>query len=905
MRFAWAAVRGRPGRAVVLGLGILVAATGFVLLSSGVSTSAARVRSTVGHNIRPAYDILVRPAGSETPLEQSAGLVQQGFLSGTFGGITLAQWHRIEGIPGVSVAAPIAMLGYTFSFSNVHATLPAMPSGVSREIFKLGLVSRADNGLSRYTQPPSFDYVTRNPVSMQGVESASDLPHGHAKVCAYSGGQPTGLPTSPQSAFSPSTLTTLSCESRRRPLVEQSISFPFLLAAIDPVQEQNLLGLSGAVTKGRYLRESDRWTLRGSGGHRPTRSTKFLYRTLPVLAATQPFADDKVTMTTQQLRTSSERVVRVLRGASAYQQLLRAPEKTVLRRKINLDLVYQRLLRRPLAIDNYWASSPGAYRRLGSRQVAAVPQVNPKSVWATDGYLDGYEPVPMDNQDVGFHRLHERDASSLIQAGNVLSFADLSVVGRVNPALIKGFGALSHVPLTTFAAPVATGANAPTTKRLHDRALTPDENIAGYLQPPPLLLTSINAIGPLLNSTNYSGATATAPISAIQIRCGNLHGSIRNQLTRIGQIAAEIHQQTHLQVDVTAGSSPTNVTVSLPAGQFGRPLLLLHEPWTEKGIAVVVLVALDRKSATLLGLVLLVCVFFLANATYAAVRTRRREIGTLRCLGWSAAEVFRSVLGEIAIVCLLAGVVGCALAAALARALNLGLPLWHVLLVPPAALLLGLLAGTGPAWRASGIAPMDALRPVLRRTRRSKSTGGILRLAFGNLARNPGRALLATTSLSLGVAALTVLLGISYAFQGAVTGDLLGDVVAIQVRSVDYLSATLALVLGIAAVVDVLVLNQRERSQELATLRATGWSDGELARLTVAEGMVMAIAGSTIGAALGLGGAASLAAGALGRLAVAATIAGAGSTLAVAAALLVPAWWTRGLSPSQVLAEET
>lgn len=177
-------------------------------------------------------------------------------------------------------------------------------------------------------------------------------------------------------------------------------------------------------------------------------------------------------------------------------------------------------------------------------------------------------------------------------------------------------------------------------------------------------------------------------------------------------------------------------------------------------------------------------------------------------------------------------------------------------------------------------------------------------LAIGNLRRAPGRAMLATASLALGVAALTVLLGITYAFHGAVTGNLLGDVVAVQVRSVDYISAALAIVLGIAAVVDVLVLNQRERSHELALLRATGWSDGELVRLTVAEGLAMAVFGSVVGAVAGLGAAASLAAGGLNRLAAAAALAAIGSILVIAAALLVPAWWTRSLSPSRVLAEE-
>ncbi len=58
-----------------------------------------------------------------------------------------------------------------------------------------------------------------------------------------------------------------------------------------------------------------------------------------------------------------------------------------------------------------------------------------------------------------------------------------------------------------------------------------------------------------------------------------------------------------------------------------------------------------------------------------------------------------------------------------------------------------------------------------------------------------------------------------------VTGSLLGNVVAVQVRPVDYATTGLVLLRAAAAIADVLVLSMRERAVELVTPRVTGWSE--------------------------------------------------------------------------------
>ena len=95
-RLAWSQLRFRSGRALALLAGMLVAATAFTVLTAAARTAQIRTIGTVSAHFRPAYDILVRPAGARSRLESATGTVQPDFLSGIYGGITMAQYHQIE-----------------------------------------------------------------------------------------------------------------------------------------------------------------------------------------------------------------------------------------------------------------------------------------------------------------------------------------------------------------------------------------------------------------------------------------------------------------------------------------------------------------------------------------------------------------------------------------------------------------------------------------------------------------------------------------------------------------------------------------------------------------------------------------------------------------------------------------
>ena len=100
-------------------------------------------------------------------MESRTGTVQPDFLSGIYGGITMAQYHQIQQIPGVQVAAPIAMVGYAQLEAAMFVPVPAAAlAGSGRQLYRISTTWVSDNGASRVTQPPSYLYVT--PLRLSG-----------------------------------------------------------------------------------------------------------------------------------------------------------------------------------------------------------------------------------------------------------------------------------------------------------------------------------------------------------------------------------------------------------------------------------------------------------------------------------------------------------------------------------------------------------------------------------------------------------------------------------------------------------------------------------------------------------------------------------------------------------------
>jgi ABC-type antimicrobial peptide transport system permease subunit len=198
------------------------------------------------------------------------------------------------------------------------------------------------------------------------------------------------------------------------------------------------------------------------------------------------------------------------------------------------------------------------------------------------------------------------------------------------------------------------------------------------------------------------------------------------------------------------------------------------------------------------GLAIVIGGVGMMNSQLMAVVERTREIGLLRAVGWSSRRVLLMILGESLTVGLLGGVLG--IGAAMLTLLlirewalffgavvNAGL----ILEALSVALVLGMLGGAYPAWRASRLPPVEALRYE------GGSLGGVRRLPIGGMAFQSLWQRSARTLLTLGAIGLTV--GAIMALEAVVRGTMasmtemgLGGGAEIMVRQADIADTSLS-----------------------------------------------------------------------------------------------------------------
>jgi putative ABC transport system permease protein len=927
--FVLGQLRTHRARALALLCVLAVAPAATVLLVSSARTQSLQVRGTLRSSYRVPYDILVRPAGSRTLLERNRGLVQDNYLSGLFGGITLEQLSAIRSIRYVDVAAPIANIGFVQFQATSHVPLEHVVDRAPFQLYRVDYSVVEQDGTTRVPLPGAqYLYYSTLPF----LPRSSDVPVRQS----YRGQtyEPCSGADAYQQETGKSSNVSIACLSSASPGlgydypdpgganltfprgkvgVPQSVQLPLLVAAIDPVAEAKLVGLKKAVVAGRYFQPHE--------GNHLSRSGSLAGESIedvPMLLSSRTFVDARAVATIERLDVPrGANVPKLLASASSVGWLPRLKGRVVGTHSVSATSAYRQSFGQlavchrthacsPLWTIAHWTASPTKYRALPGGQLRPVPVENPVSIWQSPATGIGPAPpkatVPPADRDVQFRKLrgHLPVQAYFRVKGRPAPGAFYRVVGTFDPSKLTGFSALSRLPLETYYPPELEPGDARTKTLLGGRPLLPSLNIGDYVAQPPLLLTTLAAIRPFIDRHTFLHGTK-APISVVRVRVqgsGNLGDTDRVRL-----VAAEIHRRTGLDVDVTAGSSPTAVTVDLPAGRFGRPALQLREGWSEKGVTLSFLDALDRKTALLGGLIPLVALFVVANGAAAVVRSRRREIGVLSCLGWSARTIFSSVLAEVALIGLAGGLLAAAAVTAIVGTTSLRASPAAVAAVVPAALLLALVAGAVPAARAASLRPLVAVERDVNTGRRRAHVRSVLGFAAAGLRGRYARTLPSVGALAIGVSALSLLLTIQSAFGGSLLATVLGAAISVQTRALDYVAVALILALSGAGLADSLLLSVHERRVELALLQALGWGSRSLRQLVVIEAAVLGVFGAVLGCvvALGVGVAVGLPGGALATNVLA--VAAGGIALALLASLVAVVSLRDMVSPALLAGE--
>src|SRR5207248_5484248 len=258
-------------------------------------------------NYRTAYDILVRPHGSTTPLERRAGLVRNNYLSGIYGGISFAQWHKIERIAGVAVAAPIANVGFVFEPGSYWFSIRRAFTKAPTQLYRVTYTYVANNRLSRYPYARNYVYYTTRDRFVKGVgQSGFPLERvpgvkGEVRSCnafyenlfephpPFFGAQPLLY------CFAGPRFYNVTYFPRYdNPALRMTTFIPLIVSAIDPVAEAKLVHLDRAVVAGRYLRESDSVYKKHVEGLDTGLHAKFDFRFAPTLISDRPYVDEQL-----------------------------------------------------------------------------------------------------------------------------------------------------------------------------------------------------------------------------------------------------------------------------------------------------------------------------------------------------------------------------------------------------------------------------------------------------------------------------------------------------------------------------------------------------------------------------------------------------------------------------------
>ena len=288
----WLAARSLLARRIstaVTGLGLLIATLGFNLLASTSQTATAVLHGDIASAWNTPYDLLVRPAGSLTSVEQTDGLVRPNYVSGLAGGgITLAQLDAIRDEPSVEVAAPIAVSGYAlWRLQGLGVTLPRPNQGDPVRVYRLSFGETTDAGMSRYSIQVHYLVVASSgwfrldPQTLFGqlTTDSVKLSCGGTEVTGYE-----------VSCWAPNQCFGDRCgPAEDPPGYGLEMLQPVLVAGIDPVAEARLAHLDRCVVTGRYLNASD--------SPEPTRHREPPGTVIPALLSDRSFVD--ATMTTK------------------------------------------------------------------------------------------------------------------------------------------------------------------------------------------------------------------------------------------------------------------------------------------------------------------------------------------------------------------------------------------------------------------------------------------------------------------------------------------------------------------------------------------------------------------------------------------------------------------------------
>ncbi len=824
LRVGWRILVSNQPRAIILAAGSVSIALAAASLATAAVTSRTIVGQTVDAGWRGAYDLLVQPTDATTYTIDGKQVVPSDFLAVRSSGITRAQWHAIQQIPGVEVAAPLATLGWMRPDDvAIDASFPTPDRG---QLVKITEEVSLPDG----TQIRANGYVGVN-WDYQGEFRLAAVIAG----AVGSGGWGT-QPGQPANA-------------------DLKIELPSTwgdIVGIDPVEEDRLIGLSEYVT-GQNLQRGLTTTFDQNAQETATR--------VPVITPAHVSLPGQVTMSISLvdgvdvagLGAALEEMHRTTKFNGSLTDWLAAEDSVVqgftngkTTQVVASDTKAFSDLIQPLRVTlvefhdgaiqpNMNVGGGGAY----GRNVLLLP-----SETAYGRTPDGH-PI-LDNLGTWSELVQPAIAAAAPQGWNAGTIGDLLdglvqyrplAVTVPDPFLVDSLGtydldaiaaryagATNYVPLGVYGDParqlVADAGGNPV-----NQALPVSLNPGGLNPLPPIGLTNLETVEAL------RGAQF---IDAIRVRVSDVDAYTPAAVDHIAQVAQAIRDRTGLHVDVVAGSSPVDVDVAV-AG-----VGTVRERWTTLGEAPRIVTGADGLSGLLLGGAGLVVLLYLGSFGVFLVDDQRRGLEILGQLGWRRVSRVWLLVSQALLLGLAAAILSVILLAIFDAITDVDLP--------PLAYPIAALGVVGVHMAAAGLAALTnrgQRERVVGEPRRWLSLG-VVRLGLRNSFEAPRRLLAVAIALALAILVAGTIAAVEVAYGGELRTTVLGGLVWLRVGWFHLLAAGAALFAAASIALDSGVLAVERRVSLIALLRATGWRARAIASVVSVEAGLPAFAGGLL-----------------------------------------------------------
>jgi hypothetical protein len=447
---------------------------------------------------------------------------------------------------------------------------------------------------------------------------------------------------------------------------------------------------------------------------------------------------------------------------------------------------------------------------------------------------------------------------------------------------------LAHVPLGAYEPVGSTlipGSSDAATEAIE---LRPSVSGLGLVSPDTVAIAS-------LESAAVWGQDA--PVNAVRVRVADVGGFGADAVATIADVAGAI-ERLGFTATVVAGSSPTDVTVHVDGYAFGvtspdeeqtvGPLGAINQRWSELGAAARVDLAVSTSSMGVLAVALGASALLLAAVQLASVPGRRAQATVMRTIGWPRRRIVRWMAAEELVALIAVALAGLGALALAGSRSTVGLAV--------GASVAALVVTSGLAVALGARPVVDGIRP-LRRGKRRHSKAQVdawvsspLRFAVRQLGVHRVNVIVQVlATLVVGVAAAAVAVTVLEG-RAAAGASALGVFAVDQALWAQLGLGLVALVAGIVLAVIARRIDLGRRRAQWATMRAMGWSAGQVRGVQVIEGLMIGLPATGIAGVLAW---AYLNQAAPGLIAEA-LAAGLGAAAILTVVLVVTSWRERG-----------